>query len=184
MSKQVNFARDICSGTITFLNRKDILVNGKLNTLLPNGTLYYWAAAPPTSGLSFSGSGMPYPSPLIAYDRTPNKGVINIENGEFSFNIKYPNAYYIGLGSLYIAPHINFKISIAGQPDNYFSVQIDDGIPFRMLTYPAPPSKKPRISPLFYCEPEKPARTQEEIFRSSGYTDFMPDNFWGNKPPR
>jgi hypothetical protein len=70
--------------------------------------------------------------------------------------------------------------------DSYFSVQVDDGIPFRMLTYPAPPTKKPRISPMFYCEPEKGARSQEAILRASAYpsTNTMPDNFWGERPPR
>jgi len=39
---------------------------------------------------------------------------------------------------------------------------------------------------MFYCEPEKGARSQEAILRASAYpsTNTMPDNFWGERPPR
>jgi hypothetical protein len=39
---------------------------------------------------------------------------------------------------------------------------------------------------MFYSEPEKGARSQESILRSSAYplTNSMPDNFWGDRPPR
>jgi hypothetical protein len=184
--RQVLFNKDICQGAIEYNGSGDLLVKGQLKTMSSQATIYFWAAAPPTKGISFSGSGMPYPNPLVAYDRTPNKGTVKAINGQFNFSIKHPNAYYIGLGSLYIPPHINFKVCEPGMADSYFSVQVDDGIPFRMLTYPAPPTKKPRISPMFYCEPEKGARSQEAILRASAYpsTNTMPDNFWGERPPR
>jgi hypothetical protein len=184
--RKVLFNKDVCEGSITYGGKGDLVLNGTLKTMSPVSKLYFWAAAPPTFGTSFSGSGMPYSSPEVAYDRTPNKGVVNTQNGNFTINMKYPNAYYTGLGSLYIPPHVNFKICEDGKSDIYFSVQIDDGIPFRMLTYPAPPTKKPRISPYFYLEPEKGARSQEAILRTSAYpeTNTMPDNFWGDRPPR
>ena len=180
------FNKDMCDGSIAYGGTGDLIVNGNIKTNSPNSKLYFWAAAPPTFGISFSGSGMPYPSPEVAYDRTPNKGAVSVVNGKFTINMKYPNAYYVGLGSLYIPPHINFKICEDGKSDTYFSVQIDDGIPFRMLTYPAPPGNKPRISPLFYSEPEKLARSQESILRASAYpeTNIMPSNFWGDRPAR
>jgi hypothetical protein len=184
---QTTFNKDVCSGTIASLPSGDVIVNGSLKIKSAPGTkVFYWAATPPTNGISFSGSGMPYPNPLVAYDRTPNKGVVDVMNGTFSVTMKYPNAYYIGLGSLYVPPHINFKVVSPGDEDRYFSVQVDDGIPFRMLTYPAPPTKNPRISPLFYmpCEAQKQARGQEAILRASAYpaTHTMPDNFWGDRP--
>jgi hypothetical protein len=184
--RQVLFDKDLCKGAIQYTGTGDLIIKGNLKTSAPSGQLFFWAAAPVTRGISFSGSGMPYANPLMAYDRTPNKGVINVTNGRFEISIKHPNAYYIGLGSLYIPPHVNFKFCSPGQADSYFSVQVDDGVPFRMLTWPAPPTKKPRISPLFYCEPEKGARSQENIIRASAYpsTNTMPDNFWGDRPPR
>lgn len=184
--RQVLFNKDMCQGAITYQGAGDLIINGKLKDQAANGTLYFWAAAPPTTGISFSGSGMPYPDPQTAYDRTPNKGVVNVVGGAFTITLKYPNAYYIGLGSLYIPPHVNFKMCAPGQDDKYFSVQIDDGIPFRMLTYPAPPTNKPRTSPMFYYEAELGARSQESILRASAYpdTNTMPDNFWGDRPTK
>ena len=184
--QNLHFNKDICDGSISYRGKGDLVVQGKLKTGSPSSKLFFWAAAPPTYGTSFSGSGMPYPDPLTAYDRTPNKGVLDVVNGNFTINMKYPNAYYIGLGSVHVPPHINFKICEEGKDDEYFSVQIDDGVPFRMLTFPAPPTKKPRTSAMFYCEPEKGARTQEAILRASKYpsTNKMPDNFWGERPPR
>jgi len=183
--KQSIFENEACQGTITDMGSGDLLVTGQLNNINA-GKLFYWAAAPPTYGTSFSGSGHPYPNPVVAFDNTPNKGAVEILAGGFEFNIHYPNAYYVGLGSLYVPPHINLKLCKEGSEDTYFSITIDDGIPFRTLTYPAPPSKKPRISPMFYHECEKGARSQEAILRSGAYptVNKMPDNFWGDRPPR
>jgi len=184
--KNLLFNKDLCEGSISYRGKGDLIVQGKLKSPSPNSKLFFWAAAPPTYGTSFSGSGMPYPNPETAYDRTPNKGVLEVIDGNFTINMKYPNAYYIGLGSVHVPPHINFKICEDNKQDEYFSVQIDDGVPFRMLTYPAPPTQKPRTSPMFYYEPEKDARTQESILLASAYpkTNKMPDNFWGDRPPR
>ena len=178
-----------CAGEMVNDNG-DVIVRG--NVTLPNiEKVMFWAAAPPTYGTSFSGSGHPYPNPIVAFDRTPNRGVAKVENGRFEFRMKYPNSYYVGLGSLYIPPHVNLKLCLAGKPENdtankTTTVVIDEGIPFRTLTYPAPPSEKPRVSPMFYCEPWHGARTQEQILRSAGYpaTNKTPKNFWGMKPPR
>lgn len=184
--RQILFNKDLCQGAVEYHGHGDLVVKGKINTNSPQTTLYFWASAPPTNGISFAGSGMPYPNALVAYDRTPNKGVINVVNGTFNFTMKYPNAYYIGLGSLYIPPHINFKVCEPDKADSYFSVQVDDGIPYRLLTYPAPPTKKPRTNAMFYYEPEKGARSQEAILRVSAFpdTNVMADNFWGDRPPR
>ena len=186
-----DYQADQCTGTMTAdTTTGDIIIKGRVTTNDINRVMY-WASAPPTYGTSFSGSGMPYPNPATAFDRTPNRGVVELNSiGEFTFRIKYPNAYYVGLGSLYVPPHVNLKLCVAGldeaDPANKtVSLTIDEGIPFRLLTYPAPPSKKPRTGPMFYCEPCQGARTQEAILRASGYPEknVMPDNFWGTKPP-
>lgn len=169
----------------------DILISGSVNNPAITNIMF-WAAAPPTFGTSFSGSGHPYANPKMAYDRTPNRGTIKVDgSGRFQFRIKYPNAYYVGLGTLYVPPHVNLRFVLAGRnPDDptlqESSIIVDDGIPFRMLTYPSPPSKKPRTSPMFYCEPCRGARSQEEILRARGYPEVnkTPDNFWGLAPPR
>ena len=185
-----DYQNEFCQGTMNVMPSGDITVSGIVNNINVN-KIMFWAAAPPTYGTSFSGSGLPYPDPLVAFDRTPNRGSVAVTNGRFSFTIKYPNAYYIGLGTLYVPPHVNVKLCQAGIPENSeankkVTIQVDEGIPFRTLTYPAPPSEKPRVSPLFYCEPWHGARTQEAILRSASYPDVnkTPANFWGMKPAR
>lgn len=180
------FAGAECRGQLINNSTGDITVTGTV-TQMGVSSIMFWAAAPPTYGTSFSGSGMPYPNPTVAYDRTPNKGTVPVKDGKFEFRLKYPNAYYIGLGSLYVPPHISIKaIRADGSESEPFMVVLDDGIPFRMLSWPAPPSQKPRIGAMFYCEPSHGARTQEAILRGAGYPEVnkMPDNFWGTKPPR
>ena len=72
------------------------------------------------------------------------------------------------------------------ESEGYHTIQIDEGIPFRTLTYPSPPSQNPRTSPMFYhCHRNQlPIRGQETILRDSGYPEVneMPSNFWGLKP--
>jgi len=181
------FTKDMCQGVIINEGSGEILVSGRVQSQSNSPMITYWAASPADRLQSFSGSGLPFPNPEMAFQNTPNKGAVRAENGEFKFRIRYPNAYYVGLGTLYVPPFVYLKVCDSEQEDTYQSIQIDGGIPYRMLTYPAPPSKKPRTSPLFYHEPEQKTlvRSQEQILRESAYpaTNAMPDNFWGRKPP-
>lgn len=181
------FNKDMCQGVIINEGSGEILVSGKVKSQSDSPMVRYWAASPADRLLSFSGSGLPFPNGEMAFQNTPNKGAVRAEGGEFSFRIRYPNAYYVGLGTLYVPPFVYLKVCEQGHEDVYHSIQIDGGIPYRTLTYPAPPSMKPRNSPLFYHEPEqkKIVRSQEQILRESAYpdTNVMPDNFWGKKPP-
>lgn len=180
------FNHPLCSGTLVNQGNRQIQVNGTIGNI--NARVVYWAADEPDYMYSFYGSGHPFANPDMAYSNNHNTGTVNAIGGKFSFTIKYPNAYYVGLGSQYVPPHFNVKI--CGESDdscsNYFTVQIDDGIPFRTLTYPAPPGKKARNGPTFYYEPEREIRSQEDILRQSAYPQkhITPDNFWGDKPPK
>ena len=129
-----------CEGT------GDIVVQGEINSSIPDPIIVYWAANPPTYGQGYSGSALPYYDSIQAFDRTPNIGAVKAVNRKFEFRIKYPNSYYVGLGSLYVPPHVHFKIcenknldinKIKSEGD-YHTIQIDEGIPFRTLTHPAP----------------------------------------------
>ena len=163
--QQLLFNKDACEGSISYRGKGDLVIQGKLKNVSAMSKLFFWAAAPPTYGTSFSGSGMPYNDPLTAYDRTPNKGVIDVQNGNFTINMKYPNAYYIGLGSVYIPPHINFKVSDTGKDDTYFTVQID------------PRSHHPRRHPYalaLAATPTTRAMQASACASSSGATSHRP----------
>jgi hypothetical protein len=224
------FEKIDCKGIAINEGQGEILVQGEVKSKTPNPVIVYWAPNPPTYTTSFTGSALPYHDSIQAYNRTPNIGATQCSNRKFEFRIKYPNSYYIGLGSLFVPPHVHFKIceestweggtggvrfvmpdpnslnspstsdeevnnkddvnnkvQEAINSDDFHTIQIDEGIPFRSLTYPSPPSKSPRDSPMFYyCNRSQlPIRGQEQVLRDGGFPEVnkMPDNFWGLKPP-
>jgi hypothetical protein len=179
-----------CEGYITKVNQGEYLVKGKLRNSSASGvSVNYWAAAPPTYSQSYYGSGHPYANPLMAYENTPNRGAVYTDNGFFEFKLFYPNAYYIGLGTVYISPHVNIRIcenndTNSGSVDK---IELGDGIPFRSLTYPPQPVSWPRYDVHFYSGREDlPIRSQEQVLRDSAYprSNKYPKNFWGLKPPQ
>ena len=145
----------------------------------------YTAATPPTYSSNFSGSGMPFPNEDIAYDDTPNKGIAQVINGKFSFTIKYPNSYYINMGTIYVEPHV--KILLVNKDNKSIGesqvINLGQGIPFRTLTWPN--QRNWNDGPLFYNNKNLPVRTQYQILLDSAYpsTNKIPNNFWGSMPP-
>ena len=69
-----------CEGFVLEQNNGDYLIKGIIQTKTNNAKLMYWAANPATRGLSFNGSGIPYASPEMAFENTPNRGIIDIIN--------------------------------------------------------------------------------------------------------
>jgi hypothetical protein len=187
--RSVYFEKIDCKGVAVNGGNGDVLVQGEAKSNTPNPTIVYWAPNPPTWSQSYSGSGLPYHDSIQAYEKSPNVGAVKAINRKFEFRIKFPNAYYVGLGSLYVPPVVHFKICEEGSDGKeYHTIDLGKGIPYRTLTYPAPPSNRPRDSPMFYyCSKTKlPVRTQEQVLRDSGYPDDnkMHDDFWGLRPPR
>ena len=186
--RNVFFEKLDCKGVVLNQCDGDILIQGEVKSKTPDPKIIYWAPSPPTYSSSYSGSGLPYHDSIQAYGRTPNIGAVKAVNRKFEFRLKFPGSYYVGLGSLYVPPMFHFKICENGNESNeYHTIELGNGIPFRTLTYPSPPSNIPRTSPMFYhCTKDQlPVRTQEQILRDSGYPkeNKMPDNFWGRKPP-
>jgi hypothetical protein len=178
----IHYSNEYCICDITFITRDSLHVSMQLRTH-GGGVLYWWAAAPPQRGISLAGSCLPFANAIHAYDNTINRGVISLTSNHVEFDMRYPNAYYIGLGSVYIAPHINFKLEAdnLGMRDVMeWTVPINAGVPYRMLA--EPPARK---GPEFYARKDFTVRSQEQILRDSAYPcgfDMAPD-FWGGKPP-
>lgn len=168
----------------------NVVVTGTVNEILGElnvkNPLYvkYWAANRPTYGLSFSGSGMPFPNEKIAFEDTDNSGVAEIRNGRFSFNIHYPNSYRKNMGKTYVPPQV--KVQFCSKDSNLSGVHeitLGNGIPFRNVEMPV--KRNWNIGPMFYCNVNLPVRNQEQILRASAYpcTNNEPANFWGSMPP-
>ena len=178
----------LCDGVVSHIGNGEYLVRGEVKNGPKDALVIYWAANPPTFSTSYNGSALPYANPTMAYENTPNKGSVRANNGRFEFYVNYPNSYYIGLGTVYVKPHVNIRICDKKVPGGgeVHRIELGDGVPFRSLTYAPPPDTYPRYSPMFYSGGESlPVRTQEEILRSAAYPDFnvYPKNFWGQKPP-
>ena len=105
-------------------------------------------------------------------------------NGKFSFTIRYPNSYYINLGTQYIKP--NVKLELVDKDNNKIGqvkiIELGNGIPFRTLTWPE--ERNWNNGPLFYKNDDLPIRTQYQILLDSAYPSVnkVPSNFWGKKP--
>jgi len=185
--RSVYFEKIDCKGVAVNGGSGDVVVQGEVKSNTPDPTIVFWAPNPPTWTQSYSGSGLPFHDSIQAYQKSPNVGAVKAVNRKFEFRVKFPNAYYVGLGSLYVPPVVHFKICEEGSDaKKYHTIELGKGIPYRTLTYPSPPSNRPRDSPLFYhCGKGLPVRTQEQVLRDSGYPEDnrMHDNFWGLKPP-
>jgi hypothetical protein len=168
-------------------NKNSFIISGILNYVsLGKRFIKYSACNPPTYNSSFSGSGLPYPSEEIAFENTPNRGVVEVIYGKFEFTIKYPNSYYINLGSIYVEPHV--KLMIVDQDNNMIGdmkiINLGEGIPYRTLTYPM--QRDFNEGPLFYKRKEVDIiRGQYQILLDSAYPskNIVPNNFWGLTPP-
>ena len=180
------FNEELCKGMIYNEGSGNIYIEGTVVSDIENPDVIFWAPNPADRRASYSGSGLPFANAIMAYENTPNKGKVKTQNNKFVFRIKYPNAYYALLGTLYVPPVVNIKICDGLNKNKYETIKIDDGIPYRILSYPSPPSKNNYNSPLFYYEPEREIRSQEQILRDSGYPkeNKTPDNWWGLKPPK
>mgnify|MGYP001183002765 CR=1 FL=1 len=109
------------------------LVKGKVSSNSSNGLLKYIASSPPDFRTSYTGSGLPFPNTEIAYQNTPNKGAVKMENGEFSIYINYPNSFYLNQGTMLLPPHVLVKVC-DDNDDNVEIVQLGESIPHRTLT--------------------------------------------------
>ncbi len=106
-------------------------------------TIEWVAAAPTTRGISFSGSGQPYPNRHIAMEGTPNRGKVESHDGSFSIELKdIPAGYYSGLGGVYVPPTIEFFASADGQTRKALLSIVETAAPFRWLGG-APPTLLP-----------------------------------------
>ena len=161
---------------------------------LNNCTIEFWAAAPPTTGVSFSGSGMPFHDSEQAYFNTPNKGVFNPKSRVSVISLLTPNSYYSHLGTRLIESCVNIKIT-SGNISTVELVGLGQSAPYRTLTYP-----ESRNGPEFYDRSHLIfPRSQESICRDSGYPKCLSNadgagcnnmisysknnSFWGNAVP-
>jgi hypothetical protein len=159
-------------------------IHGSFTSLSAPLYVKYWAASPPDYLSNFSGSALPYPNEEVAFENTPNKGVVEIRGGLFEFRLHYPNSYYVDMGSKYVKPQVKLILVNAAneQLSALYEINLGNGVPYRTLDYT--PLRNWSEGPLFFQNVPL-VTTQENILRNSAYpaTNKVPANFWGFKPP-
>ena len=170
-------------------NNGDVVVHGKINNQLQHLLnkirikLKYWAANPATNGSSFAGSGLPYPNEEVAYQNTPNQGIIELYDINFSLNLKKPNSYYKHLGKTFIKPHLNLMFIDGNNKTigSIYKIDVSGYYPYRTLSIP-----KKIDNVMAYYNKNLPIRTQEQILLDSRYPSHTMkeySHFWGQRPP-
>lgn len=175
------FQVDACKGRVLRNSPTSITIEGQITMPTATSKLHFLAAAPPDFRESYSGSGLPFASPKMAFDNTPNHGEMDIDSrGNFSITMMTPNSYYTGHGTVLVPPIVYVTYTETTGKTRTVSIKVDDSIPYRTLTYP-----NSRTSASFY-DIDLPIRSQEQILRDAAYpceTMHVPENHWGLKPP-
>ena len=119
------------SGEIRYNPDADtFFVSGQFRNVT-NQTMRYWAANPIFRNYSYAGSALPYPTPEVAYENTPNQGDILLDNeGKFAFTLSHPSGYYVRLGKILMKPHVHFKVKGI---DVVYTLTLSDSFPDRSL---------------------------------------------------
>lgn len=178
-----------CTGKFASLDdaeQMDLVVVGRVKEPVRNDIIYYFAAAPPDYRATYTGSGLPFANQSQAFDGSPNIGSVKLIDNNFEIKMMYPNAYYIGLGTVYVPPTVYIRYTNIEGKERTLGIKVSNGIPYRTLTYPNNNGTIPRKDALFYeFGWLMPVRSQEQILRQSAYPDTneMPVNHWGMKPP-
>ena len=163
--KHFSGKNSFCRGKIQKQKNGGIHVTGQFKKYeYSSGRLYFWASSPPDHLLSFSGSGLPFASAEMAFDKTPNTGFASVHGGHFSFRLIHPNTYYTNNGKDKIAPRVYFR-HCSESAQIYLLNLSDLEVPFRDLNH-----NQNRTTPNFYTNKIQSCElTQEEIIRKRSY---------------
>ena len=150
--------------------------------------IYWNAAAPPTRGIGFAGSGQPYPNKLIAYSNTPNKGSVESSDGSFTITLQgIPAGYFTGLGSTYVPPVVEFRSATNENTNALVTLWINDtAAPYRWISG-SPATMRPEVDTpestgrsMYYKGREQLPlfENQEAQLRAKGYPGDMTARGW------
>lgn len=137
-------------------------ISGAVNVPSQFTTMTMMAANPVDRMTSYSGSGLPFPCPDIAFENTPNTLEID-RNGSFSTVFTYPNSYYTNDQMQRVPPSIFFILGRNGADPVIVRFALDDVLPLRTLTH-----RPGRTGPEFYAKKEDliAPQTAEGVMRA------------------
>lgn len=166
-----------------------VTVRGRVTGLGTQPQTIHWkAAAPVTRGISFAGSGAPYPNREIAFENTPHQGKIESTDGSFTIELKdIPAGYYSGLGSIYVPPMIEFVSELKNGIKFASNLWINDvAVPYRWIAG-APATLRPSVAAddgraMYYGGRDQLPlfENQEALLRARGYPGDLVGRGWAD----
>ena len=146
-----------------------LLIRGKINNAVEYSRIELLAANPIDQNMSYSGSGLPFPCPSIAFDESPNYYLVP-ENGIISNVIfMYPNSYYTIDGKTKIPPSLFVTLHPKnGEKNIHVRLELNDLLPLRTLTY------RPHhvAGPLYYSAKEQLIEIQGAEATARTYANY------------
>ena len=100
----------------------------------PDGLVMYMAASPPDRMTTYAGSGLPFANPDMAYDNTPNVGVVQASQGSYEIRMLFPNSFYVELGKELLPPHVLVRACDPDGASDVTPIVLGKTIPGRGLT--------------------------------------------------
>lgn len=170
---------------------RSVTISGRITALGATPIKVEWAAAAPvTRGISFAGSGQPYPNKEIAFQNTPNRGSFETTDGSFIIQMKdIPAGYYSGLGSIYVPPLVEFIVKSVASPQKVATAVLwinDTAAPYRWLggspatSRPEPNTEKSTGRAMYYFGREELPlfENQETLLRARAYPGDITARGW------
>jgi hypothetical protein len=121
-----------------------LLIEGRVLNPSKYKQMELCAANPIDRMMNYSGSGLPFPNPFIAFEDTPNYLRIS-KSGEIRTIFQKPNSYYGFEKQQKINPSIFVVLSQKNADPLYVHFQMEDSLPLKTVYY-----RKERTGPDFY----------------------------------
>lgn len=143
-------------------------LNGKVNksNSLVEQSSYIVAANPIDRMMNYTGSGLPFPCPSIAFDNTPNFFKIK-KDGIIECTFEYPNSYHSMSNHTKIVPSVFVALKYEDKDVVYYQAKLNDTLPLKTtVTY----RKGFKEGPNFYGKKDllEVPPTQEYLLKNIG----------------
>jgi hypothetical protein len=129
---------------LNVIEEKDILeIQGEVINAKKYSYMELFAPSPIDRMMNYSGSGLPFPCPFVAFENTPNKFIIPA-NGTIKCTFKKPNSYYTEDTQEKVPPSVFVKL-VENNTPVFIHFPLEDHLPLKTLYY-----RPERTGPDFY----------------------------------
>ena len=145
-----------------------LLVSGEVKKASKYTERIVMAANPIDRMMNYSGSGLAFTNPEIAFDNSPNYFEVS-ENGNINTTFIYPNSYYTQDSMSRIIPSIFIILKKNGEAPIYYQLKLEDELPLKTSTTYRPEHDEKKS--MFYSQKELVMGippSQEWILRNIG----------------